>query len=401
MSIDGNKISNKDELIAKMYTLRAGLSAISQEIDQIKMAENEIALYETKNKEKKAEIEMLYQAQEEENAQAKAKYHQQIQNIKNEIADKESLLRKYETESISYRGMRFEKSWDNKSLYFVMYGAFLLLTLFNLDTILLDILDLPIGDVDMQYIYILWPGAAAILIYILYRFLIRYWSKKDHKTAVTRRQNAIQQYRDEIAQLKAELASMKPKAARNKYTKMLDVNAYEKEINAAKRHLTDCVLPAVLYNIKVIKAAINQQFDPIIAESDWKNVDLIIFYLNTGRADSLKEALLLVDKQRHADALVAAIADASCYIAQTSKENTRRLAEAMSVCMDELNNQIVESHNKLLDAIVISTAELSESSFVDTSSMDKLYLNNALIDQSKKSVAELLDELDRYAKQSK
>ena len=43
---------------------------------------------------------------------------------------------------------------------------------------------------------------------------------------------------------------------------------------------------------KAIKKALNEQLDGTLLEEDWENVDLLIFYLNTGRADSLKEALL-------------------------------------------------------------------------------------------------------------
>ena len=49
MAIDANKYTQKDELIAKFYTLRAGLSVIAEETDKIKAAENDLAELEEKN----------------------------------------------------------------------------------------------------------------------------------------------------------------------------------------------------------------------------------------------------------------------------------------------------------------------------------------------------------------
>ena len=49
MAIDASTFTQKDELIAKFYTLRAGLSVIAEETDKIKNAENELAELEEKN----------------------------------------------------------------------------------------------------------------------------------------------------------------------------------------------------------------------------------------------------------------------------------------------------------------------------------------------------------------
>ena len=43
MAIDASKFTKKGELIAKFYTLRAGLSVIAEDTDKIKTSENELA----------------------------------------------------------------------------------------------------------------------------------------------------------------------------------------------------------------------------------------------------------------------------------------------------------------------------------------------------------------------
>ena len=87
-------------------------------------------------------------------------------------------------------------------------------------------------------------------------------------------------------------------------------------------------------------------------------MDLIIFYLSTGRADSLKEALLLVDKQRQTDQISNAINQAAQHISFTMKDATYRLAGIIDSCFNNLSNQInigikniISTQNKTIEAI--------------------------------------------------
>jgi len=90
----------------------------------------------------------------------------------------------------------------------------------------------------------------------------------------------------------------------------------------------------------LVKKSLNATYDSWLGESDWENVDLLIYYLDTGRADSLKEALSMVDRQRQTNQIVQAIAVVSKTIQNTIYSATMRLATAMKESFTLISKQV-------------------------------------------------------------
>lgn len=88
-------------------------------------------------------------------------------------------------------------------------------------------------------------------------------------------------------------------------------------------------------------SALDATHSSIVDIRDWENLDFIIFYIETGRADTIKEALLLVDKQRQTDQLVKAIGLATRSVCQTINVGLGRLHESMMKGFALLSDQIV------------------------------------------------------------
>ncbi len=87
---------------------------------------------------------------------------------------------------------------------------------------------------------------------------------------------------------------------------------------------------------------------PLIDFRDWENVDLIIYYFETGRADDMKEALQLVDRQRQTDQIAQAIAMASREISRTFDDSMRRLGSALAQSFSVLSRQMAQQHAELM-----------------------------------------------------
>ena len=194
-------------------------------------------------------------------------------------------------------------------------------------------------------------------------------------------------------------------------------DVYINDINDLTLKLETEIVPISTTNAKSIKKALNQQFDSILSESDWTNIDLLIFYLYSGRADSLKEALLLVDQQRQTDQIVATVQYAAQYISSTIVECTKEITRTMRVCFQQLSMQIDENHQTLLyelkkintnikntsDALEKTSGSLKEhlNSISSTTKLQQQTLmnieklNSALLSQANKSSDELMHEL-RY-----
>ncbi len=87
---------------------------------------------------------------------------------------------------------------------------------------------------------------------------------------------------------------------------------------------------------------------PLIDFRDWENVDLIIYYFETGRADDMKEALQLVDRQRQTDQITRAIAMASAAICSTINSSIARLGSALAESFSVLSRQMAQQHAEMM-----------------------------------------------------
>lgn len=83
---------------------------------------------------------------------------------------------------------------------------------------------------------------------------------------------------------------------------------------------------------------------------DWENVDLLIFYFETGRADSLKESLQLVDRQRQTNEIVRAVYYASRQISSSIQNSVQKLGKALALSFDRLSDQMQRQHRELLES---------------------------------------------------
>ncbi len=92
--------------------------------------------------------------------------------------------------------------------------------------------------------------------------------------------------------------------------------------------------------------ALVAQFKSVLDIRDWEHIDLIIFNFETGRADTLKEALQQVDRRVQTDEIIEAIESAGSSIAAT-----------INVTMRELRSDLNKSFNRLSEQLAIQHAE--------------------------------------------
>ena len=136
-------------------------------------------------------------------------------------------------------------------------------------------------------------------------------------------------------------------------------------------------------------------YSSVLTVADWPNIDLLIFYFNTGRADTLKEALQLVDEQRRNDAIVHAIGSASREISNTIQRNFNNLSSMLSAHFSRINMQIEDLSfrmDKLGDAVGEAT-ELLGGQISQLTEANRL--QTAFMKKAVKSTAELVDDMNR------
>ena len=118
----------------------------------------------------------------------------------------------------------------------------------------------------------------------------------------------------------------------------------------AREQAASAVAPAI-DGCNVLNAALQKEFGALLDERDWKHLDLIIFYFETGRADSFKEALQQVDREVQTNRIVGAIENAGTLVARTIHTGMTALRADMVRCFSILSEQIDSLGRQQLDAI--------------------------------------------------
>lgn len=100
-----------------------------------------------------------------------------------------------------------------------------------------------------------------------------------------------------------------------------------------------------------IKNGLIKSFDAIINQADWQNIDLIIFNMTSGRAETFKESLQLVDRvslnkttviKTIGDTIYKRFADFDSVIMQSFE----KLSDSVHLSTTELGNALIEKSNE-------------------------------------------------------
>ena len=340
------------ELSTEMLGLRGGLSMISKYTDEIHRREAEI---------NEAEKEV-------NNAENK------LQNIKNEIEaiktacsmeehkikETESELEIYKSEY--YKFIRQEnikeakKECYNKYVpvnfgiigYTFIFSCILLIVLWNTIPLednfwkIVSIFGIPAEVVFLLAGIFLYPIIVLIINICIYFSAYRPQLKKLSNDYYNEHQKKCEEYNTRIYSYKNRIEELNEEENRlDEYTEFCLKNIEDKKNNysviLADNNLE---INLIAEKNKNIYKTLSQNYSFVLSESDWDSLDMILFYLETGRAETIKEALLLVDKQKQTDQIVNAVKEANramCFYIQTSFD---RLGTALSNSFLRLENKI-------------------------------------------------------------
>ena len=107
------------------------------------------------------------------------------------------------------------------------------------------------------------------------------------------------------------------------------------ELNAIEEKKKQCEQSScVMYN------SLKDQFAEFLSPVDWENIDLMIFYFESGRAVNMREALQLVDRQRQTDSIIEAINNATEKICHTINRGIMYINETIVNCASILSSQL-------------------------------------------------------------
>ena len=122
----------------------------------------------------------------------------------------------------------------------------------------------------------------------------------------------------------------------------------------------------------------------IIDKRDWKNLDLIIYQLETGRADSIKEALQQADLYIRHNEIKAVMQTATLAICSNIKESIGKLSFSIGASFESLRSDV---------------EAMNQTNFAMSSKFDDLIsaqdLSNALLKKANVSSERLVEDIDK------
>lgn len=129
-------------------------------------------------------------------------------------------------------------------------------------------------------------------------------------------------------------------------------------------------------------AALKKQFNPLLDERDWQNLDLVIYELETRRADTVKEALQLVDRELQTERIQQTIALA-----------TEQICHEIRRGFAELNSTIRECCRVISAQLNVVSMQLDEMSGQLSELCDSVNMGNALQAKANVTSAQLLSDV--------
>lgn len=131
-----------------------------------------------------------------------------------------------------------------------------------------------------------------------------------------------------------------------------NLESYNRSLETVKEQLEDhkkSILPVCYsYYESIIEEFHNKR---VIDCRDWAYIDLIIFYLESGRGDTMKEALVYVDEEKRVNRVVGALNIASQAISSTIYYTVERLRRDVNNGFNILNTTINSTASQIVSKI--------------------------------------------------
>lgn len=381
----------KNQMLADLYALRAGMSAISIEKDKLDESE----------KNYNDAMSSLKKVSDEYN-----KYDYDIQRVSTGLNDFKSQGYEETGNQKQKRKSKYSKSGRIANAKSKSSKIFMHMII----TIVVGIIAAAVpwflyfaatgwkGSIfeDRNSKYYIYISAAIFLISLIVavaRLIIEFSKHKDEKEDTKK---SIRELNNELAGYQMERKLLEPK-----------LNECYAVVNRSK---------AIVERDRAYRSKLSQdmydrlvaQFKTVLDIRDWQHIDLVIFYFETGRADTLKEALQQVDRKVQTDEIIEAIETAGQNISSTIRMSMNELRGDLNRSFAKLSVQLADQHREQMSALSSisgniektneSLAKLQQTSEKNGESIEKLtstaYLNNALLTKISYDSLSLMSDVD-------
>ncbi|MBQ8881984.1 MAG: hypothetical protein IJY70_01140, partial [Clostridia bacterium] len=336
----------KQEITTNLLTLRGGLSVISQITDKIRAEEERVIKEKNIIDERKAKIEELQSEILNEEAKLTAQ-KEELLRIKEE---KERKIKPERIEKIASKKVvdlypKIENLTKKKWFSIFLTTAITLALLFAISmagNLLIGIIGLSVCVLAIVGV-IVWIIARNAYMMHKRKSMLGYVGKKIEK-------EIIDEYNTRIKDLEKIIVAPIVKNIERLRAEQNEINgSIEEQKNVCEIVKSGCgvKIEEMALNAKAIKEALLEKFSVFLSESDWSDIDLVMYYIETGRADSIKEALKQVDQLHQTEQIIKTIKEANESMEILVGNCFERMGNALAQSFSELNNSIVRGFGKL------------------------------------------------------
>ncbi len=368
---------DRDNAVAELYALRAGLSVISQKVDEVRECERGIENERENIEDIKWEIDDI------DGKIAREKGN--LQKCDDELCKQKEQHEKDERASIYTFDDKHTPSL--KISYIVMAGG-IFFALPCLVVVIISCLEYDLSVAALVFFCIFAVVALSALANCLVdKSARKRYVQKIHDEKVMKIANDEQANKIKCEEIRERISALESEGPEIRKQKNAELKIAEDKIGEIK---TD--MERITQNIAVYSNVLEKTYAKLLNTADWKNIDLCIFYLQTGRADTIKECLLLVDRQRQNDEIVGAISAASNSICNEIRSGFSALGSTMVTCLNALSVQMETMSNTLSMQHDETVRALSSIEAKSAEVLSATQLNNALQDKANTSSEQLLND---------
>ncbi len=396
----------KAQVTTELIGLRGGLSLLSKYTDDIKAQENAVEDEHLRLEELERKRDELKEsiAEDKRKCEEKSVQCEHVkENLNNEKAE-------------GYKAKVLEKSSDEASSVSGYFGCFT--TILGFIAAIVSVcmfeeyeteifrtigVELPLWGIILSYIFLFfavlgigplgWGISYKIIRWVKYRSRIGQ-AKIAFNEKIQDMESLLREREAELEELTAIHKARVEEYEENERTiETQKMRVSEIEASAEKE------IASIAMNSQTLTAALADTYGFVISQSDWCNVDMIVHYLETGRADTIKEALQQVDQQRQTDQIARAITMASEAMQDHIESAFTRMGQALAEGFNRLDRSIQSVSRSIWSSqrdMIRSNEELRlQLTQKLEQQIDVSEMQNVLLEKSNKTSDDLLNDL-RY-----
>lgn len=184
------------------------------------------------------------------------------------------------------------------------------------------------------------------------------------------------------------------KAVEEEFNKLLEnLPALREEARTVLNERNDTISPLV-ESCKVYHKALTEQYSPLLDERDWQHLDLVIYQLETRRADSVKEALQLVDRELQTERLENSIRAAIKSICFTLQRGFAALQDSININCAKINDSLYAMSTDIIAAMNLNNRQLTDAVKGQLAVLtNSVNVGNALQAKANETSAQLMDDV--------